>query len=42
MSKSDDYIDLEKELGLKKGGCLKKIGCGLLVVILVAVVIILI
>lgn len=42
MSKSDDYIDLEKELGLKKGGCLKKIGCGLLVAIVAAVVIVLI
>lgn len=42
MAKSDDYIDLDKELGIKKGGCLKKIGCGLLVIIVIAVVIILI
>lgn len=42
MANKDDYIDLEKELGLKKGGCLKKIGCGILVVILIAVVVILI
>ena len=37
MSK-DDYIDLEKELGWKKGGCLKKIGCGLVVLVILGVV----
>ena len=34
---NDDYIDLEKELGWKKGGCLKKIGCGLLILVAIAV-----